>query len=357
MRDDPFSSIAALRAAFDAGLARLAVEDRLGAFILACANASFDPDLFVRMRGGLEAQFGRLAHRLRDVLRSGRAFEEPEEDLVVFLKLLAIGFDHVRPTETRAVGPWEVQFNPLRAFRPPRAAQGSPKGLRAEFNHHGFHFNRRFLEREVFWSGALHGRQVCLLYNKYPFVDLHGLLVPDRREHRPQFLTRADHLYVWSLAETLGPTLAGVGLAYNAYGALASVNHLHFQMFVRERALPAGWDGWIHNGGRERYPARCETYGDPQAAWRRIDDLHRAEEPYNLIYQPGRLFVLPRLRQGTYAPAPWSSGAAWYEMAGGVTVFNRTDFERLDAEAIAGELARVSGAVGAPAGRAGGSAA
>lgn len=348
MLGEPFSSVVGLRAAFEAGLSRLAVEGGLGAFILACANACFEAELFSRMRPQLEGRFERLAQDLRDALRTGRAVPEADDDVLVFLKLLAVGFDHLRPTRTRFAGPWEVQFNTMRAFRPPRAAQGIPKGIRAEFNHHGFHFNRRFLQREVFWSGELLGRAVCLLYNKYPFIDLHGLLVPDRREHRPQFLTREDHYYVWALAQALARGLPGVGIAYNAYGALASVNHLHFQMFVRQPELPVGAPRWRHNGGAEPYPARCEVFADPRIAWLRIEDLHRAEEPYNLLYRPGRLFCLPRLRQGTYSPAAWATGFAWYEMAGGVTVFNPADFAQLEAGAIAHELTRASGLAPSP---------
>jgi hypothetical protein len=134
-----------------------------------------------------------------------------------------------------------------------------------------------------------------------------------------------------------------VGLGYNAYGAFASVNHLHLQLFVRDRPLPAEALDWAHNGGETPYPARCEAFGEVEAAWRRLDALHELEEPYNLLYRPGRLYLWPRLRQGTYTPAPWATGHAWYEMAGGATVFTRDDYERLDADAIRGELARTSG--------------
>jgi hypothetical protein len=52
---------------------------------------------------------------------------------------------------------------------------------------------------------------------------------------------------------------------------------------------------------------------------------------YNLIYTPGLLYCLPRRFLG---------GHAWYEMAGGVTAFNRDDFVALEAKHIADELSR-----------------
>jgi len=337
-----FSSRSGFRDAFESGLLRLLGHEGLGSFILVLANASIEPDLFARSHPLLADRFDRLAASYREALRGARSVADAEDDQIVFLKLLAVGFGHVQPTQTRYAGPWEVQFNPLRAFRPPRAARVVPKGIRAEFDAHGFHFNKRFLQREIFWSGDLGGRSVALFYNKYPFVELHGLLVPDRADHRPQFLTREDHLYVWRLAQDLSRTLPGVGFGYNAYGAFASVNHLHFQMFVRTRNLPVTDPRWAHNGGPEAYPAPCEVYASAEEAWSRVLDLHGRETPYNLIYAAGQLYCLPRRRQGTYEQAPWTGGFAWYEMAGGFTVFNRPDYEGLEPAAIARELARAA---------------
>jgi diadenosine tetraphosphate (Ap4A) HIT family hydrolase len=183
---------------------------------------------------------------------------------------------------------------------------------------------------------------VALFYNKYPFVDRHGLLVPERTEHRPQYLTRGDHLYAWRVVEGLARALPGVGLGYNAYGAFASVNHLHFQFFVRG-GLPVEDAAWQHAGGAEPYPAPCEVFLSAEEAWARVADLHAAERPYNLVYRPGRLYCLPRRRQGTYEQAAWTGGFAWYELAGGFTLFNRQAYEGLTGEEVARELARAGG--------------
>ncbi len=339
----PFQSPESLRQAYTEGLrAMLGAHDDLGVYILVLANAAFEPELWQSLEPALAERHGQIAGRLTDALRQGRALAEPEDDLMVFLKLLAIGFERLACTEQRRAGPWEVQFNPLRALRPARASGTRIKGVHLPFKPAGFHFNKPFLARELLWEGALLGHKASLLYNKYPFAPLHGLLVPERARQLPQFLAPEWHDYAWRLAEALGARLPGFGLAYNSLGAYASVNHLHFQSFLRARPLPLAAGHWRHNGGAVPYPTPCSVHTDLRAAWESIEALHHRERAYNLVYLPGRVHVLPRRHQGEYELAPWTGGHAWYEMAGGVTTFSRGDFERLAAEDIQGELARLA---------------
>jgi hypothetical protein len=183
------------------------------------------------------------------------------------------------------------------------------------------------------------GRHATLYYNKYPFVDFHGLLVPERDSCLPQYLTEAHHFYLWEATEKLSLTLAGVGFGYNSLGAFASVNHLHFQMFIKPEGFPVMAQAWRHNGGEMPYPATCLAYSDPKSAWAGIHDLHESETPYNLLYEAGRMYLFPRRKQGTYLQPAWTSGFTWHELAGGIITFNREDYERLDAAAIERELA------------------
>lgn len=335
-----FSSAESLRRSFAAGLARLLDDDTgPGGYILALANAAADPTLWGLLASRLEECHHHLAARVTTALRQGRSPDAPEDDLLVFLKLMAIGFGAGGGVAWRRAGPWEIQFNPLRALRPPRASD-----LRIEsvtppaFAPAGFHFNRPFLRAETLWEGPLFGRDARLLYNKFPFAELHGLLVPDPERQLPQLLTPAVHGWAWELTQALGTSLPGFGLAYNSYGAGASVNHLHFQSFLRARPLPVEDRRWVHNGGGEDYPGRCQAHDDPIAAWSALDALHAGGLPYNLVYRPGRVYLLPRRPQGSHRPAPWSSVHAWYEMAGGSLCFNREDFHAIDAAALAEQL-------------------
>ncbi len=339
----PFQSAAALRAAFADGLGRMLVHgDGLGGYILVLANAAQDPALWQQLESRLEERHYHLAALITSALRQGRILDLPDDDLMVFLKIMAMGFGSAGIVESRPAGPWEVAFNPLRALRPPRASHRRAEGIALTFNPNGFHFNLPSLGQEVLWSGELLTRPARLLYNKFPFVELHGLLVPEPEREWPQLLTPELHGWAWEVADAVGRDLPGFGLAYNSYGAHASVNHLHFQTFVRAHPLPLTNPCWAHNGGDTPYPAHCLSFGDPIEAWAAIDRLHVGAVPYNLLYMPGRMYVLARRPQGSYAQPAWSTGHAWYEMAGGVVTFSRDAYDHLTAEAIEAALRHVT---------------
>ncbi len=334
MTHSPFSSNAAFNNAFIAGLSELLKGGGLGQFILVCANATFDPAVHAVTAPELTMLYGVLRDRYRDALAGGRNINEVEEDLLVFLKILAIGLERLNPTERRQVGPWELQFNHLRSFRPKRITARTPTGIYLPFDDGAFHFNKGFMQKEAFWAGELGGRRATLYYNKYPFVASHCLLVPEREARLPQFLYVESHDYLWETTRQLGETLDGVGFGYNSVGAFASVNHLHFQMFLKPEGFPVETQNWRHNGGSGDYPVSCLAFSDREAAWEMIEQLHQQETPYNLLYVPGRLYVFPRAKQGTYAQPEWTSGFTWHELAGGIIAFNREDFERLDDAAV-----------------------
>jgi len=339
MNQTPFHSPAQLRDAFISGLRPLLAQQTLGAFILVAANATFDPPVLAALGPELRTQYAALLARFREALAAGLPLNEVEEDLLVFLKIAAIGFDALQPTEQRSEEPWALQFNHLRSFRPKRISQQPPQGISAPFEERAFHFNKPFMQKEVFWRGELGGRGVDLYYNKYPFAELHTLLVPEREQCLPQYLQRQHHDYAWDVLEQLGATLPGAGLGYNSYGAFASVNHLHFQLYVGGVPLPVEHARWAHNGGGDDYPSPCTSYHDKDAAWQAIAALHRSTTPYSLLYRPGRIWLFPRAAQGRLAPPPWSSGFTWSEMAGAIVTFNRESYDALTADAIAACLA------------------
>lgn len=342
MSDNPFSSSQSFQSAFASGLSGLLQQGGLGPFILVCANASFDPRVETATADGLAKLYLALSEEYTDALANGKTIQAVEEDLLVFLKLHAVGFDKLKPTEIRRAGPWEVQFNQLRSFRPKRITTRVPESLHVPFDEAGFHFNKGFMQKEAFWAGELHGRHATLYYNKYPFVDFHGLLVPERESCLPQLLTEAHHFYLWEATLSLAHTLPGVGFGYNSLGAFASVNHLHFQMFVKPKGFPVMHAGWRHNGGDAAYPAQCATFNLAGAAWEYLSQLHQHNTPYNLLYTPGKLYVFPRKKQGTYDQPDWTSGFTWHELAGGMITFNHEDYEHLDEAAIQRELLALS---------------
>jgi hypothetical protein len=342
----PFVSSDAFREHFSSGLGRLLdAYDELGIYILVLANAHFDAELWSGLRPAIEAKFNQLAADLRYRNALGLVLDDAEDDLLVFRRLVDMGLDGLADNQQRNVGPWELQFNPLRALRPSRMANQVTHGISVPFDPESFNFNKPFLRKEILWEGWLCGRSSTLFYNKFPFVELHGLMVPGRRNGLPQLLRREDNDYLWRLTELLSRTMSGVGFGYNSYGASASVNHLHFQMFQRRDPLPLESSEWRHNGGQRSYPLHCHVFCDAARSWRFISELHRKQISYNLIYLPGRLYCLPRQKQGAVAHASWSSGPAWYDLAGGFTTFGRHDFQRLQQQDLEQELARLAIAI------------
>jgi hypothetical protein len=337
-----FHSADTFRDRFEQGLVDLLrTTGELGEDILVLANANFEPRIWEHLRGELRTCFAGLASEKVAAEREGRAMGGAADDVATLREILDHGFDTLRPTELRRAGPWELQFNPLRAFRPARHSNAAISGIRAPFDAGRFHFDKPFLRQEILWEGRLLGRDATLFYNKFPFADYHGLLVPDLGKHRPQFLEAADFAFLWDLAQEQAARMPGFGLGYNSYGAHASVNHLHFQTYLREEPLPIEDAHWAHNGGADPYPSRCLRFESRQEADEFIVELHRQAISYNLILSAGRLYCLPRRKQGEVACAPWLNALAWYEMAGGFPLASEVDFERLSPEEIAAQLAAV----------------
>lgn len=341
----PFQNTREFRAAFGKGLGAMLAHAELGAFILVLANATFDPEIHRLLQRRLRERFAALAGHYRSLLGAGRALPDPPDDVLVFLKLMAVEWAGLQLTGFRRAGPWEIQFNQLRSFRPPRMSHAVITEPHRPFDAHAFHFNKAFLKQEILWEGELAGRPSRLLYNKFPFAELHGLLVVEPEARRPQFLTQTDHAHLWRLTESLGVGMPGVGFGYNAYGAYASVNHQHFQMYLRDApaggAYPIEAPRWTHNGGSEAYPLAVSRCGDPDQAWQLLEDLHRLGRSYNLLYRPGVLYVCPRALQGGYRHADWTAGFAWAEIAGSFTTFNADDYAALDDSAIRAEFTKL----------------
>lgn len=342
MNEQLFSSKEQFRHLFERGLVKLLEHDELGVFILVLANASFDQHVHNYTHDALLSKYQQLAKKYQFLLQDGQLLTEPEDDILVFLKLMAMGIDMVSQTEFRLTKQWELQFNHIRSLRPARNSKNVIEGIYLDFNPDGFHFNKPYLQKECFWSGHMNGRQMDIFYNKFPFARFHSLLVPEKQACLPQFLTSEYHEYIWQVTEQLGLTLPGIGMAYNSYGGFSSINHLHFHLFIKEHPLPIMNPVWVHNGGHKTYPLQCRIFDSVQPAWTFLESLHDAHISYNLIYLPGKIYCIPRKHQGTYPDAQWSSGFAWYEVSGGFTTFNHTQFSELDCSQLEQELALLS---------------
>lgn len=338
----PFQNTREFRAAFVRDLGHMLGSDELGAFILVLANASYDPEIYRLLRQRLQVRFDHWQQCFLAADLRGEPLGAAPDDEAVFRRLMEVGCGKLQLTALRDVGPWRLQYNQLRSFRPSRMSNEVVQGISKPFDPTGFHFNKPFLRKEILWEGELLNRRCRLLYNKFPFAELHGLLAIDPEQEKAQFLEREDHHYLWRLAELLGAAMPDVGFAYNSYGAYASVNHQHFQMYVwDDGSYPIEAPQWQHNGGGRRYPLAVQRFADAKTAWLAIDRLHAEEQSFNLLYRPGLLYLVPRARQGSHETAPWSAGFAWSEVCGLLTTASREQFEQLDEAQLTVELARL----------------
>ena len=82
-------------------------------------------------------------------------------------------------------------------------------------------------------------------------------------------------------------------------------------------------------------------FGDPEAAWFHLDELHGRGQAYNLVYGGDGLLVMERVRQGEQPNEPWSAGFAWSEVAGVFPVAGRAPFESLDHAGLARALLKL----------------
>lgn len=337
-----FENITRLRQTFIDKLDALLNDPQLGSFILVLANAVYDPSIYQLLQSRLERRFNELSARLRQQLLEGQSLNHPQDDLLVFLKLMATGLDKLQQVQFCHAGPWELQYNHVRAFRPPRMSTAVVTKLHTPFDPQGFHFNKSFLRKEILWEGALLGDHCRLLYNKFPFAPLHGLLVVEPDEKHPQYLGKFAHEHTCNLLLYLGEALPDCGLGYNARGAYSSVNHQHLQLYVGKRGgYPVEQGFWRHNGGDQDYPLACEVFDTPAESWHFIEHLHSRNQGYNLLYRPGKLYVISRAMQGSYTHADWTGGFAWAETAGAITLFNKALFHSLDENTINEEMEKM----------------
>ncbi len=326
MKQNIFENNDVFRNSFEQGLVKLLNYNELGVFVLVLANASFDQHVYNFTEQAILTKYHRLRRYYRHAILEGHQLDVPEDDLLVFLKLLAISIDNIRETEFRHEKLWEIQFNHLRSMKPARMSNHKFCGIQLDFNADGFNFNKPYVQKEILWKGEISKKSMSIFYNKFPFARFHCLLVPDKDKEINQFLTLPYHQYIWKVTKSLSKSIHGLGIAYNSYGAYCSVNHLHFHLFIKGRPLPIMNSRWAHNGGRTVYPLQCKIFRDYKNAWDYIDKLNKQQIAYNLIYQKNILYCILRKHQCHIELPSWSSGMGWYEVSGGFTTFNHDDF-------------------------------
>lgn len=322
---------------FQTGLADMLDPDEVGAFILVLANSMQDPEL----HEALSPQLGTIFSTQRRRYARGELNAAPD-DVAVFEALDASGIEDYGCWELRRTELWLLAYNPMRALRPPRASKQPFDGLQRPFNDNAFHFDKPFLRAEIIGEESFAGMPLRVMYHKFPFAPYHLLLLIEAAAHRPQYLNTDANALLWQLTETMGEQLPGIGIAYNSLGAGASINHLHAHSFLQQTPLAIEAAHWQHNGGTRPYPLPVECYTSASESSERIDELHRRDQPFNLLYRPGKCYLVVRQPQGVVALPSWAGIPAWYEVSGGFNLADRESFETLTPKQIETALSQLA---------------
>jgi hypothetical protein len=254
------------------------------------------------------------------------------------------------------VGEFQLQYNPMRGYRPRRMARKKSMPLCVPFDPVGFHYAQPYCEDEVFLTTLLSGLKVDLLFNRYPFAPYHFLWIPDRFGQHNQFLDRTKDSLI--LKEARDYVMedgkdSSIRLCYNSTGAHASVNHLHFQGFLITEHWQPPFEKCIRNHiklrGGSSGPLECYFKGvqwlsknnSVEELQSFIGKMNACNRPYCLYITPEGIACFPRQPQD-YAPyiklleqSPLTTGFAFFEMLGeiicpnkNVSIFEKQQIER-----------------------------
>lgn len=336
------ADIKELRSLFGNRLSEMLSPDELGAYILVLANSIQDDELHDALSDALNNNKKSLKKSLQD-----KTLNATPDDLDVFEKISKLETCRLPSWSKHKIGVWEVMSNPFRSLRPLRASGEKIKDIKKDFDDEAFNFNKPFLKPEILWqekweSSDNHSFEISVLYNKFPFISYHSLIVPDPQLQHAQYLTQEYHEMIWGLVRETGERLPGFGAGYNSIGACASVNHLHFQGFIQQGDLPIELARWAHNGGDIEYPMRCLLIDDKKRTWGAIQEMHDNNAPYSLLYRPDRCYVIPRQLQGSDSVNEAVAGAGWIEECGVFVAANVDEVNALTEDIIVDNLKSLS---------------
>jgi len=202
---------------------------------------------------------------------------------------------------------WQVVCNAMRKLRPARSSSEILRSIKQPYDETRFHFNKPFLKPEILWQGEYGGLNTRVLFNKFPFSDYHLLIVPAPERNSSQLLTQEMHRYAFFLAEEMSEVFPGFGIGFNSLAAGASVNHFHFQGFIREQNFAIEEERWIFNAGDVSYPLEVKRFSEAESSWDYIEDLTEKDVAFNCLYRNNVCYVVPRKYQGTVElPDGWS---------------------------------------------------
>jgi len=312
-------------------------DDELGAFILVLANSHQDGFLNRALSDDLSKTFVALKNNF-----STGKLNATQDDIDVFKQLLNFKLEDIPVWYSKNTGEWEIVCNSMRKLRPARSSSQILRSIKQPYDETKFHFNKPFLKPEILWEGVFNGLSTRVLFNKFPFSDYHLLIVVSPEKNRSQLLTQETHQYAFSLVQAMANVLPGFGIGFNSLAAGASVNHFHFQGFIREQTFPIEKDYWLHNAGDMDFSLAVKRFTDVKTSWQYISELTEKDIAFNCLYRNNVCYVVPRKYQGSVALPDWLTGAGWIDVAGAITVSDAETFDSINEQSVTRALALMS---------------
>ena len=246
----------------------------------------------------------------------------------------------------------------------------------------GFNFTKVNADEVLFTVGSSYEGRYMVVVNKFPLARRHVLLCT--ADLRAQ-LMRRDDLRTVAAILTANPALSAY---FNSWGASASVNHLHVHIVdeglpsLRRRlrvVAPAHRPSGATRLVLDNFPAAqhfCFVYSDAaagrrvaaaadavaaktptsdhtgiEAMWRLLDAMHRAEQPYNLLFGQGLAVVVPRpvdpTKRGRNEPFTVGDHGGM-EFGGRFTLYNGGDLDAMTGDLMHSALVNCSSECVAP---------
>jgi hypothetical protein len=296
-------------------------------------------------RGYLDTTYGFYCDKAMEKKKTGKSLNDYEK-IILNIKDTYGTFWNIPYPETRQIGRYRAYYNPFLAFKQGGVRSGQ-QGILCPFNDDQFNFKdtRMFVEENIVLELIVHDRREyrsTFIYNPFPYVKGHMLLVPFREAGLPQFLSE-EVLDSWAMFRRLFPFIR---MAWNSYNAGGSVNHAHFHLSdetfpvqnIFDHEVKASW----------RIDTVIFDHSDPAARIHAagkyiLDNIHdrygalKGDDYYNILDATDRTYLFLRKRQGII-----DFPMGWTGVAGRITLKDRVEYEQLSQEKIENILSQQS---------------
>ncbi|CAG9782578.1 unnamed protein product [Diatraea saccharalis] len=257
----------------------------------------------------------------------------------------------------KAVDRYLIQLNPDRCSN--RRTPEHIEAICQPFNKDKFNFTKVSQEEIIMSIRDIDDSISTILVNVSPISQYHSLLCPSVNNCLPQVVTEESLNLAMKLMQIVNSRVFRIG--FNSLCALASVNHLHYHLFIEKHELPVEDGKCIHINGpvfclyEYPVPAFCFQLQQDDCTYKVANDVYKLlqyflskEIAHNIFMTKGknfnggteevlRVIVWPR-RNSTGVKQLGAFNVAVCELSGWFPVYNADDFEKLQRSDLEAEL-------------------